>query len=150
MFFRRVKPVVITFENRLQTLRDLGCKTESVGGGKTRVSRGGCAVLMSSDGDSVVMDKPGQTIGDDIGVLTHGGYQMFFRTEKGAMRPAQAEELKALHEFTEDVTESIGDTSFYNTALGSTCESHLYDRLENRDAGAKGPAWKRERVSGFV
>lgn len=142
MFFRRAKPVVITFENRLQSLRELGFKTDSVGG-KTRVSRDGCAVYLTSDGSSVVVDKPGLLMNDEIGVLTHGGYQMFFRTEKGEMRPAQAAQLTALHRFTEDVAEALGDTSLYNTALGTTCESHLYDRVEDRDAGVARQAWER-------
>ena len=143
MFFRREKPRTFTFEDRLQTLRGLGFKTDPAAGGKTRVSRDGCAVLMSWDGDAVVMEKPGLLIGDQIGVLTHGGYQMFFRTEAGALRPAQAEQLKALHGFTEDVVESIGDTSYYNTALGTTCESHLYDRVVDRDGGVARRIWER-------
>ena len=47
MFFRRAKPRIFTFEDRLQSLRDAGFKTDSGAGGKTRVSRDGCAVLMS-------------------------------------------------------------------------------------------------------
>ncbi len=142
MFFRREKPLHITFENRLQMLRDLGFKTESMGG-KTRVSRDGCAVMLSSDGDVVVAGRPGQLIGNDIGELTHGGYQMFFRTDAGVMVPAQAEQLKALHAFTEDLKEGIGETSLYNTSLGTTCESHLYDRVEKRDSGSAPKAWER-------
>ena len=143
MFFRREKPRTFSFEDRLQTLRELGCKTESASSGKTKVSRDGCAMLMSSDGDSIVMDKPGLVIGNNIGVLTHGGYQMFFRTEAGVMQPARAEQLTALHAFTEDILEAIGDKSFYNTSLGTTCESHLYDRVEERDGGVPKQAWER-------
>ena len=142
MFFRRDKPRTFSFEDRLQTLRELGCKTDTVSG-KTKVSRDGFAVMMSWDGDSVVLDKPGLLVGDDIGVLTHGGYQMFFRTEAGEMRPARAEQLTALHTFTEDLVESIGDKSYYNTSLGTTCESHLYDRVEERDGGVPKQAWER-------
>jgi hypothetical protein len=91
----------------------------------------------------VLLDKPGLLIGTDIGVLTHGGYQMFFRTESGVMRPARAEQLKALHALTEDLVEAIGDKSFYNMSLGTTCESHLYDRVEERDHGVSKQAWER-------
>ena len=107
------------------------------------MSRDGCAVFMAAEGGSVVMEKPGWLIDGDIGLLTHGGYQMFFRTGTGVMRPAQADQLKALHRFTEDVAESLGDTSLYHTSLGTTCESHLYDRVEDRDAGAGPRAWER-------
>jgi hypothetical protein len=143
MFFRREKPRTITFEDRLQALRQLGCKTDSIAGGKTRVSRDGFAVPVAPDGESTVIDKPGLLIGDEIGVLTNCGYQMFFRTESGAMRPAQAAQLKQLHAFTEDVLETLGDKSYYNTALGTTSEAHLYDRVENRDAGAPHRVWER-------
>jgi len=142
MFFRREKPRQITFEDRLQTLREMGFQTESQSGGKTRTSREGCAVLLSPDGDSVVSGKPGLLIGNEIGVLTHGGYQMFYRTPSGIMRPARAEQLKALHAFTEDLKEALGETSLYNTSLGSVCESHLYDRVEQRDAGRAPKAWE--------
>jgi hypothetical protein len=141
MFFRREKPRQITFEDRLQTLRELGFQTEPKSG-KTRVSRAGCAVLLSSDGDSVIAGKPGLLIGDEIGVLTHGGFQMFFRTDAGVMRPARAEQLRALHAFTEDLREAIGEDSLYNQSLGTTCESHLYDRVEQRDAGRAPKAWE--------
>ena len=142
MFFRRHKPATFTFENRLQMLRDLGFKTEPAGG-KTWVSRDGCAVVMASEEGSVVMEKPGLLMDGDIGLLTHCGYQMFFRTGEGVMCPAQAGQLKALHRFTEDVAESLGDTSLYNTSLGTVCESHLYDRVEDRDAGVAPQAWER-------
>ena len=36
MFFRRDKPRTFSFEDRLQTLRELGCKTDTVSG-KTKV-----------------------------------------------------------------------------------------------------------------
>jgi hypothetical protein len=143
MFFKREKPRTITFEDRMQALRQLGFKTESASGGKTLVSRDGLGIHVSPSGDAVVEGKPGLLIGNDIGVLTHGGYQMFFRTEAGVMRPAQAHQLKALHAFTEDLKEGLGETSLYNESLGTTCESHLYDRVQQRDAGVPHKAWER-------
>jgi hypothetical protein len=58
---------------------------------------------------------------------------MFFVTPGKKRRPALAEQLTALHEFEEDLKEGLGVVSLYNEGLGSTCELHMYDRLEHRD-----------------
>lgn len=143
MFFRREKPKVITFEDRMQTLRELGFKTENVGSG-TRVSRDGlAAVVRPGSGDAVEAEKGGLLLGDEIGHLTNAGYQMFFRTAKGQMVPARAPQLKALHAFNEDLREALGETSFYNQSLGTTSEAHLYDRVKDRDAGVPVRAWQK-------
>ncbi|BDC52097.1 hypothetical protein F183_A44120 [Bryobacterales bacterium F-183] len=143
MFFRREKPKVTTFEDRLQTLRELGFKTENVGSG-TRVSRDGlAAVVRAGSGEAVEADKGGLLIGDEIGHLTNAGYQMFFRTPKGQMVPARAGQLKALHAFNEDLREALGETSYYNQSLGTTTEAHLYDRVKDRDAGVPVRAWQK-------
>ena len=44
---------------------------------------------------------------------------------------------EALHEFDDDLREGLGLTTLYNQALGTTCDDHLYDRVEDRDAGPK-------------
>lgn len=144
MFFRREKPKVITFEDRLQTLRELGFKTENAASG-TRVSRDGMgAIVRSGSGEAAVeAEKGGLLLGDEIGHLTNAGYQMFFRTPSGHMVPARAPQLKALHAFNEDLREALGETSFYNQSLGTTTEAHLYDRVKDRDAGVPVRAWQK-------
>ena len=145
MFFRREKPKVVTFEDRLQTLRDMGFHTESAGSG-TRVTRDGLAVLVrAGSGESVEAGKPGLLVRNEIGVLTNGGYQMFFRTDHDVMVPARAEQLKALHAFNEDLREALGQTSLYNQSLGTTSAAHLYDRVKDRDAGVPVRAWQQQK-----
>ena len=50
---------------------------------------------------------------------------------------AEAEELRELHTFLEDLREGLGQDSLYNTSLGTTNQKHLYDRVRGRDPQAK-------------
>jgi len=81
-------------------------------------------------------------IGSEIGLLVNGGYQMFWRTPTSHRVPAQAPQLKALHNFQEDLREALGLPSLYNESLGTTSDLHLYDRVEHRDAGDSQNAWE--------
>jgi hypothetical protein len=143
MFFRRIKKVISSFDERVAALRDLGFATESVGMGRVRITRNGFAAILAESDGKTSAEKAGLVIGRDIGHLVNGGYQMFFRTEAGAVRPARAEQLKGLHDFQEDLREGLGQDSLYNLSLGTTSELHLYDRLEDRDHGEPHKAWDK-------
>jgi len=43
-----------------------------------------------------------------------------------------AEQLQALHAFSEELKSVLGVPSFYNESIGSTCEVTAYDRLKGR------------------
>jgi hypothetical protein len=143
MFFRRIKPEIKTFDQRVSALKSLGFNPESGPKGGYRVTRNGYAAEIASDGGKNIKQRAGLLIGKEIGHLTSAGYQMFFRTDSGITRPARAEQLKALHDFTEDLREGLGETSLYNQGLGTTTESHLYDRVEDRDHGVPHRAWEK-------
>jgi hypothetical protein len=145
MFFRREKSADVSFSERLDVLRKQGYAVSDQGGKSLVTSKSGCAALLQSgpDGKPEIM-RAGVQVGKEIGVLVHGGYQMFFRTESGKVVPALAEKLKAMHAFDEDVREAMGLKSHYNESLGTTCESHLYDRIANRDHGVPVRAWERK------
>jgi hypothetical protein len=135
MFFKREKPHVWTFEERLTRLQEIGFEVRPESPGKARISRNGfAAVIEHTEGGNVRMGKAGVVAGNEIGVLVHGGYQLFFRTPSGRELPALASQLKSLHAFDEDLREGLGLTSLYNVSLGTTCEDHLYDRVADRDA----------------
>jgi len=144
MFFRREKPHHWTFDERISDLRKLGFEAKALGGGRIRVLRGGLATdVDAAPNGEVRIGKAGVLIGDEIGVLTNGGFQMFVRTPSGIERPALAPQLKALHAFDEDLREAVGLTSLYNQGLGTTSEAHMYDRVVARDeAPAKHP-WEK-------
>lgn len=144
MFFRRIKAEKPTFDQQLSELKSQGYTVESASGGGQRVSRNGFAIVLkeTADGEAVA-EHSGLVIGKEIGRLVNGGYQMFFRTESGVTQPARAEQLKALHNFQEDVREALGATSHYNQGLGTTTASHLYDRVQERDHPSTQKAWQK-------
>jgi len=134
MFFRREKPHEPSFDERLANVKKLGFEVRPKGSGKVLATRHGiAAVIVDPPGQRPHVEHIGLLIGDEIGALTHGGYQMFFVTPGKKRRPALADQLKALHAFEEDLKEGLGIVSLYNEGLGTTCERHMYDRLEYRD-----------------
>ena len=68
---------------------------------------------------------------------------MAYPVDAGREIPAQAAQLKALHAFDEDLREGLGVTSLYNLSLGTTCDDHLYDRVEDRDAPQHPRPWEK-------
>jgi hypothetical protein len=55
--------------------------------------------------------------------------------------PATAAHLSALHDFEGDLMEALGETSLYNTALGTISTVYQYDRVKDRDRGVPKRAW---------
>ena len=142
MFFRRATTKKVTFEDHCNNARNAGFKTSAAAGG-TRVERDGVACVMKAGaGDvPVVTERPGVVMGAEIGGLTDGGYQKFFMTPSGKRKPAQAEELKAVHNFQEDLREALGLTTLYNESLGTISNKYLYDRVEGRDDAPHHKPW---------
>jgi hypothetical protein len=136
MFFRREKPIELTFDDRLEKLKQTGMSVGKKGGAKAAVMRRGCAAVLVEQGAKVEIERAGVVVGHEIGELTHGGYQMFFTTPSGVKEPALAEQLKDLHQFLEDLREGLGHDSLYNMSLGTTNQKHMYDRVRGRDPQA--------------
>lgn len=134
MFFRREKPRELSFEERIANLKKLKFETQAAGTGRVKATRGGiAAVLTDAAGGPPHVDRAGLVMGDEIGVLVNGGYQMFFATPTGKRRPALADQLKELHAFEEDLREGLGLISLYNLSLGTISEKHMYDRVRGRE-----------------
>jgi hypothetical protein len=141
MFFRRERSKVPTFQERMDALKAAGFTVTTLNG-MVRVSRGETAVdLRNENGKVRVDDRAGILICGDIGVLVDGGYQKFFRTAKGVKVPATADQLKALHDFEEDLKEVLGEKSLYNEALGTVSTFYQYDRVQDRDRGVPKRVW---------
>ena len=125
-------------------LRAAGFGVESIAAGEVRVSRNGCAAIVKTGAEEKLeADKPGILVGTEIAELVDGGFQKFLLTPDGHKLAAAAIHLKALHQFTEDLYEGLGLTNMYNTSLGTICDSHMYDRVKDRDAGAAKRPWER-------
>ena len=122
-----------TFDQRIDKLRAAGfAVTPSVAG--LRVTRGPCAIdLKEQDGAAVAVCQAGILMGAEIGALVDGGYQKFFRTPS---------DLKALHDFEEDLWQLVGQQSYYNQSLGTVSTLYLYDRVKDRDRGVPHRAWE--------
>ncbi len=133
MFFRRRRPKEVTFEERLGALRASGFKVGLRDASGARVSRGRCAAEIEDvPGAQPRILKSGVLLRSEIATLIDGGFQKFLRTESGGRVPALATDLKALHDFQEELREALGIESLYNQSLGTTCDAHNYDRLSGR------------------
>jgi hypothetical protein len=142
MFFRRAPVQVPTFNQRIDKLRAAGFAVGQLAAA-LRVTRGACAIdLKEQDGAAVAACQAGILIDGDIGALVDGGYQKFFRTPAGRQQPALAEELKALHDFEEDLWQALGSQSYYNQSLGTVSTLYQYDRVKDRDRGVPHRAWE--------
>jgi hypothetical protein len=138
MFFKREKPQKISFAARLDQLRSAGFQV-TPSGGNTRIVRGECAIDFNGE---AAASRAGMLIGSEIGALVDGGYQKFFQTPSGHKRPALAADLRALHEFEEDLKEGLGLESLYNESLGTVSTFYLYDRVKDRDRGVPKRVWE--------
>jgi hypothetical protein len=142
MFFRRPRPKIPTFSERVELLREAGFEIENLPDGRVKVSKHGVAASIGDEGkNQPAIEKAGVLVGSEIATLLNAGYQMFLETPSGKRIPATAQELKALHEFEEDVKEALGLESLYNTSLGTTSRKHMYDRVFKRDAGQQPKPW---------
>ncbi len=144
MFFRRERPKELTFEERVERLRQAGFTVDiEPGTHVVRINRNGCAVKLDlQDGAPRVVEPAGLLVRGEIGELTDAGFQKFFLTRSGHRQPALAGELEALHNFQEDLREALGETSLYNESLGTVSTFYLYDRVKDRDRGVPKRAWQ--------
>jgi hypothetical protein len=127
----------------MDRVRQAGFAVTPLTGGAVRVSRGECAAdLRESKGSVEGEGRAGIQIGTEIGALVDGGFQKFFQTPSGRKIPAQADQLKALHAFEEDLKEALGQESYYNESLGTVSTYYLYDRVKDRDCGVPKRAWE--------
>lgn len=133
MFFRRQKPHIASFNERIESVKKFGIDGQTRGS-SVRFTRDGIAAAVTNiPNDRPHVDRAGLIIGDEIGALVNGGYQQYWLTPSKKRVPATADQLKALHAFEEDLKEGLGLTSLYNTSLGTVSALHLYDRVVERD-----------------
>jgi len=144
MFFRRAQTKQTTFEERLEQVRRAGCTVDvQPGSYRVHISRDGCAVVLDlDDGAPRVVEPAGVEMSGEIGALADGGFQKFFLTASGKRKPALASDLRALHDFQEDLREALGEISLYNEALGTVSTFYLYDRVKDRDKGVAKRVWE--------
>jgi hypothetical protein len=143
MFFRHHRAQVLSFDDHLSKARAAGFSVQS-GSGGTRIERAGvaCVAREGEGGFPKIVERPGIVMGNEIAGLTDGGFQKFFRTPHGKSKPALAEELVAVQNFSEDLREAFGLTSLYNEALGTVSNQYVYDRVKGRDNAPARKPWE--------
>ena len=145
MFFRRARAKVLTFRDRIDQLKRAGFAAETMGDGRVRITKHGVGALVGDEADGhAQIDRAGMMIGGEIATLLNLGYQMMLETPSGKRFAAQAEQLRALHQFEDDVKEALGLTNLYNTSLGTTTRKHMYDRVYRRDSGDQPKPWEKK------
>src|SRR3954447_11535906 len=78
MFFRRSRPKVPTFQERVSMLTNAGFITQTMADGRVRVAKGGVAAMIGDEGKGQAeIEKAGIVYGNEIATLLNGGYQMF-------------------------------------------------------------------------
>jgi hypothetical protein len=108
---------------------------------RVRCLKGEVAVVFerTPSGELRLAQAPGYVFRGEIGRLWDAGYQKFWLlgpvtdepfTEP--RRPATAEHLRALHEFSEELKHLLDLPSFYNESIGTTSEVTAYDRVRGR------------------
>jgi hypothetical protein len=64
--------------------------------------------------------------------LWDAGYQKFLLTNEGHKVPIRVAQLEELRRFNEELRTALGVPTYYNEALGSTCQYTVYDRVKGR------------------
>ncbi|MBV8810095.1 MAG: hypothetical protein JO033_15590 [Acidobacteriaceae bacterium] len=145
MFFRRERPKIPTFAERVDLLKQAGFAAANLPDGRVKVTKHGVGAIIGDEGkNQPAIEKAGLLIGDQIATLLNAGYQMFIETPGGTRIPATAQQLKGLHAFEADVKNALGLVDLYNTSLGTTSRKHMYDRVYKRDIGEQPTPWIRK------
>jgi hypothetical protein len=102
--------------------------------GVMRVEKYGCAAEFrkTPDGHYQMTVQPSILVGGQFARLWDAGYQKFLLTNDGRKFPALAQQLANLRRFNEELRTALGVPTYYNEALGSTCEVTVYDRVKGR------------------
>ncbi len=111
-----------------------------------QISKYGCAAVLvaGTTTPAAALIKPGVVIAGEIGFVLDRGYQKFIKTPSSE-RAATADQLKALHRFTEELRQATGGVSLYNEAMGTVSNESWYDRVKGRnlpEAERPTPAWE--------
>ncbi len=90
---------------------------------------------------------PGIVVKGEVARLLDRGYQKFIKTSQYEL-PASAIQLQAIHAFSEELKQLIGEVSLYNESLGTTSDVYRYDRLMGREADEAEPVQPGSQPTG--
>jgi hypothetical protein len=115
----------------LETLPPKGFQVSSTRG-VVRVEKYDCGAEFRRvpDGRFQMTITPALLIDGQFTRLWDAGYQKFFITDDDRKVPALARALQQMRKFNEELRSALGVSTYYNEALGSTCQVTTYDRLQ--------------------
>lgn len=118
----------------IERLRGEGFSASDRGEGRVLVTKNGCGAVLekAASGELQFAVRPGILMGEQIAHLLDRGYQKFWQSGERTI-PAASEELKALHEFEQDLRAVMRLTGLYNQSLGTVSARYVYDRVEGRE-----------------
>ena len=142
----RTKVVVRSFEEVLQLLRNAQFDVREGSGvaNHVTVSKYGAAAVLAKNPQYSAkaaneqhpvlwIESPGWLLRGTLARLVDHGNQKLFETPTTRVA-ATADALKAIHRFSEELREAIGEPSLYNQSLGTVSNSYMYDRVKGREA----------------
>jgi len=102
--------------------------------GVMRVEKYGCGAefRQTPDGNYKMTILPTILLNGQFTRLWDAGYQKFLITDDNRKIPAHADQLVRMRKFNEELRTALGVPTYYNEALGSTCQVTTYDRVAGR------------------
>src|SRR5947209_16870623 len=102
--------------------------------GVMRAEKYGCGAEFRRlpDGRNQMTILPTVMLDGQFTTLWDAGYQKFLITEDRHKVPALSKQLMNLRQFNEELRSALGVPTYYNEAIGSTCQISAYDREEGR------------------
>lgn len=103
-------------------------------GGVARIERYNCgAELRKEPGGRYQMTVPPSImLQGRFAILWDAGYQKFLLAHEGHKYPVRVNQLAELRRFNEGLRTALGVPTYYNEAIGSTCQYSVYDRVKGR------------------
>jgi len=103
-------------------------------GGVARIEKYNCAAELRKGptGDFQMTIIPSIMWQGQFTHLWDAGYQKFLLTHDGRKIPVRVTQLADLRRFNEELRDALGVPTYYNEALGSTCQYSVYDRVKGR------------------
>jgi len=103
-------------------------------GGVARIEKYDCAAELRKEpsGDFQMTIIPSIMMQGQFTHLWDAGYQKFLLAHDGRKFPVRVTQLADLRRFNEELRNALGVPTYYNEALGSTCQYSVYDRLKGR------------------
>jgi hypothetical protein len=103
-------------------------------GGVVRIERYGCGAELRKEpqGSYRMTIIPSIMLQGQFTHLWDAGYQKFSLTHEGRKYPIRVDQLANLRRFNEELRTALGVPTYYNEAIGSTCQYSVYDRVKGR------------------